>query len=36
MPLADGGIETLDAGADDLDTGAPGTRPPAQEDDERE
>jgi hypothetical protein len=37
MPLADGGMETLDAGADDLDTGAPGTTPhPRQEDDQRE
>jgi sulfate/thiosulfate transport system permease protein len=37
MPLADGGAETLEAGADDLDTGAPGT-PPAfkKEDDQRE
>ncbi|HEX3362065.1 MAG TPA: sulfate ABC transporter permease subunit CysT [Solirubrobacterales bacterium] len=37
MPLADGGMETLDAGADDLDTGAPGTQPhPRKEDDQRE
>jgi sulfate transport system permease protein len=38
MPLADGGAETLAAGADDLDTGAPGTQPPPrrEEDDERE
>jgi sulfate transport system permease protein len=37
MPLADGGMETLDPGADDLDTGAPGTQPhPRKEDDQRE
>jgi sulfate transport system permease protein len=37
MPLADGGMATLDPGADDLDTGAPGTTPhPRQEDDQRE
>ena len=37
MPVADGGMETLEAGADDLDTGAPGTTPhPRQEDDQRE
>src|ERR1700761_3186994 len=37
MPLADGGMETLDTGADDLDTGAPGTQPhPRKEDDPRE
>src|SRR6201747_1718921 len=37
MPLADGGAETLEAGADDLDTGAPGTQPPLRrEEDERE
>jgi sulfate transport system permease protein len=37
MPVADGGMETLDAGADDLDTGAPGTQPrPRKEDDQRE
>jgi sulfate transport system permease protein len=37
MPLADGGTETLDEGADDLDTGAPGTQPrPRKEDDQRE
>jgi sulfate transport system permease protein len=37
MPLADGGMETLDAGADDLDTGAPGTQATfKQEDDQRE
>jgi sulfate transport system permease protein len=36
-PLADGGMETLTPGADDLDTGAPGTQPrPPREDDERE
>src|ERR1700761_5040104 len=37
MPIADGGMETLDTGADDLDTGAPGTQPhPRKEDDQRE
>jgi sulfate/thiosulfate transport system permease protein len=37
MPLADGGAETLEAGADDLDVGAPGAQPrPTREDDERE
>jgi sulfate transport system permease protein len=38
MPLADGGMGTLDSGADDLDTGAPGTRPPTrrEEDDQRD
>jgi len=37
MPVADGGMATLDAGADDLDTGAPGTQPhPRKEDDQRE
>jgi sulfate/thiosulfate transport system permease protein len=37
MPLADGGMSTLEAGGDDLDIGAPGTHPPARrEDDERE
>jgi ABC-type sulfate transport system permease subunit len=38
MPVADGGMETLDPGADDLDTGAPGTQPPPrrEEDDNRE
>jgi sulfate transport system permease protein len=37
MPVADGGMGTLDAGADDLDTGAPGTQPrPREEDDQRE
>jgi len=37
MPVADGGMGTLDAGADDLDTGAPGTQPhPRKEDDQRE
>jgi sulfate transport system permease protein len=37
MPVADGGMETLDPGADDLDTGAPGTQPhPRREDDQRE
>lgn len=37
MPLADGGMETLEPGADDLDTGAPGTQPRGpREDDERE
>jgi sulfate transport system permease protein len=36
MPVADGGMETLDAGADDLDIGAPGSQPPRKEDDQRE
>src|SRR6202012_3725822 len=37
MPVADGGMGTLDAGADALDTGAPGTTPhPREEDDQRE
>jgi sulfate transport system permease protein len=37
MPLADGGAETLAPGADDLDTGAPGTQPRStEEDDQRE
>src|ERR1700744_1616767 len=36
MPLADGGADTLEAGADDLDTGAPGTQPrPTTEDDDQ-
>jgi hypothetical protein len=38
MPVADGGMETIAADADDIDTGAPGTQPPPrhEEDDERE
>jgi sulfate/thiosulfate transport system permease protein len=37
MPLADGGSETLEPDADDLDTGAPGTQPGfRREDDQRE
>jgi sulfate transport system permease protein len=37
MPMADGGAETLGAGADDLDTGAPGSQlRPTRKDDDRE
>lgn len=37
MPVADGGMETIAADADDLDTGAPGTQPRhPREDDQRE
>jgi sulfate transport system permease protein len=37
MPLADGGSETLGAGADDLDIGTPGTSPETpREDDQRD
>ena len=36
-PLSRGGAETLEAGADDLDTGAPGNPPTfPKEDDQRE